>query len=138
VTHAPLEWSAALAVGDADIDDQHRELFRRAARLIAALREGDRGEVLPTLAYLESYVLHHFEGEERLMRDLGYPGLAEHAAAHQAFREEFAAMVADFDARGPSALVALTLHNRLSEWLREHLGGVDLALGRFLAARRGR
>jgi hemerythrin len=138
VTPAPLRWTADLAVGDADIDDQHRELFRRAERLIAALREGDRAEVLPTLAYLEAYVVHHFEGEERLMRELGYPGLAEHADAHRAFRHAFAEMVADFEARGPTALVALTLHNRLSEWLREHLGGVDLALGRFLAERRRR
>jgi hemerythrin len=135
VTAAPLEWTAALAVGDEDIDDQHRELFRRAARLIAALRKGDRAEVLPTLAYLEAYVVHHFEGEERLMRELGYSGLTDHAAAHRAFRHEFAEMVADFEARGPTALVALTLHNRLSAWLREHLGGVDLALGQFLAAR---
>jgi hemerythrin len=134
----PLRWTPALAVGDADIDDQHRELFRRAERLIAALREGDRGEVLPTLDYLEAYVLHHFEGEERLMRQLGYPGLDEHVAAHREFREEFAALVGDLDRRGPTALVALTLHNWLSAWLRGHLGGVDLRLGRFLAERRGR
>jgi hemerythrin len=134
----PLEWTPSLAVGDPDIDDQHRELFRRAARLITALRGGDRAQVPATLAYLEAYVVHHFEGEERLMRELAYPGLAEHAAEHRAFRHEFAVMAADFESRGPTALVALTLHNRLSAWLREHLGGVDLALGRFLAARRGR
>jgi hemerythrin len=135
---APLRWTPALAVGDRDIDDQHRELFRRAARLVAALRGGDRGEVSPTLAYLDAYVVHHFEGEERLMRELGYPGLAVHAAAHGAFREEFGAMARDFEARGPTALVAVTLHNWLSGWLREHLGGVDLELGRFLSRRRGR
>src|SRR5512134_3985517 len=95
----PIRWTPALAVGDADIDDQHRELFRRAARLIDALRSGDRGEVLPTLAYLEAYAVHHFAGEERLMRELGYPGLAEHVAAHGRFREEFAAHVREFDER---------------------------------------
>jgi hemerythrin len=138
VTAAPLEWTPALAVGDPDIDDQHRELFRRAARLIAALRRDDRAAVAPTLAYLEVYAVHHFEGEERLMRELGYAGLAEHAAEHRAFRDELAALAAELEARGATALVALTLHNRLSAWLTEHLGGVDLALGRFLATRRRR
>lgn len=133
---APLRWTPAHAVGDADIDDQHRELFRRAARLIEALRKGDRAEVVPILAYLEDYAVHHFELEERLMRELGYPGLDAHAAAHRTFREEFAANVADLAARGPTALVALTVHNWLSDWLRDHLGGVDLELGRFLAGRR--
>jgi hemerythrin len=131
-----LRWTRALAVGDPDIDDQHRELFRRAARLIAALREGDRREVVPTLAYLDSYVVHHFEGEERLMRDLGYEGLAAHAAAHREFRDEFAALARDLERKGPTPLVALTVHNWLSDWLRHHLGGVDLELARFLSRRR--
>ena len=133
---APLRWTPALSVGDPDIDDQHRELFRRAARLIAALRRGERSAVLPTVAYLEAYVTHHFEGEERLMQTLGYPGLEAHAAAHRQFREDFAELLRMFELRGPTALVALTLHNRLSEWLRTHLCGVDLELGRFLRGRR--
>jgi hemerythrin len=132
----PLRWTPALAVGDATIDEQHQELFRRAERLITALRLGQRGEVQPTLAYLEEYAIHHFELEERLMRELRYPGLAEHAAAHKAFREEFAGMMQGYHRAGATAYVALTVHNWLSDWLRGHLGGIDLELGRFLASRR--
>lgn len=131
-----LQWTPALAVGVAEIDAQHRELFRRAERLITTLRAGDRGEVLPLLAYLDEYVVHHFEAEERLMKEVGYPGREAHAAVHQAFRADFAALVRDFRRTGPTALVALTVHNWLSDWLRMHLCGVDLELGRFVAARR--
>jgi hemerythrin len=133
---AALQWTPALAVGIPDIDEQHQELFRRAERLIAALRAGDKREVLPLLAYLDEYVVHHFEGEERVMRELGYPGLEAHAAAHASFRKDFREMVRDFRRTGPTALVALTIHNWLSDWLRQHLGGLDLELGRFLASRR--
>ncbi len=133
---ATLQWTPSLAVGDEDIDAQHQELFRRAERLIVALRKGDRGEVLPLLAYLDEYVVHHFEGEERLMRELQYPGLDAHAKVHAEFRESFRQIVRDFRRTGPTALVALTVHNWLSDWLRQHLAGVDLELGRFLAARR--
>jgi hemerythrin len=130
-----LQWTPALAVGVERIDAQHRELFRRAGQLIAALRAGDRGEVVPVLGYLEEYAIHHFEMEERLMRELGYPGLAEHAAAHEAFRAEYAEMAKRFAKSGPTAYVALNVHNWLSDWLRKHLGGLDLELGKFLAAR---
>jgi hemerythrin len=130
-----LQWTPALSVGVPDIDAQHRELFRRGERLITALRAGDRGEVLPLLAYLDEYVVHHFAAEERLMKEVGYPGREAHAAAHQAFRADFAAFVRDFRRTGPTALVALTIHNWLSDWLRMHLSGVDLELGRFVAAR---
>jgi hemerythrin len=131
-----LEWTPALAVGVDTIDAQHRELFRRAEQLIAALRAGDRGEVPLVLAYLEEYAVHHFGAEERLMREVGYPGLDEHVAAHQAFRADFAELVQRFERTGPTAYVALTVHNWLSDWLRKHLGGIDLELGKFLAARR--
>jgi hemerythrin len=133
---AALQWTQALSVGIPEVDAQHQELFRRAERLIAALRAGDRGEVLPLLAYLDEYVVHHFDAEERLMREAGYPGATAHAAAHRAFRADFAALVKDFRRTGPTALVALTIHNWLSDWLRMHIGGVDQELGRFLAARK--
>jgi hemerythrin len=128
-----LEWTPALSVGVAEVDLQHRELFRRAERLLVALRGGDRGEVEPVLAFLEGYAVFHFEAEERLMRERSYPGLAEHAAAHAAFRQDFAKLVLDLHRGGPTALLALTVHNWLSDWLRQHLGGPDRELGRWLA-----
>jgi hemerythrin len=130
-----LQWTSALAVGVPQLDAQHQELFRRAERAIAALRAGDREEVLPLLVYLEEYVVHHFEAEERLMREVGFPGLEGHAALHRAFRADFAGMLRDYRRTGPTALVALTVHNWLSDWLRNHIGGVDVELGKFVAAR---
>jgi len=131
---AALQWTPALAVGVAEIDAQHQELFRRAERLIAALRAGSRGEILPLLAYLDEYVAVHFEAEERLMKAVAFPGREAHAAVHLAFRADFAAFVRDFRRTGPTALVALTIHNWLSDWLRMHIGGVDQELGRWMAA----
>jgi hemerythrin len=133
---ASLQWTPTLAVGVPDIDEQHQELFRRGERLISALRAGDRSEVLPLLAYLDDYAVHHFEAEERVMREARYPGLEAQVAAHAAFRKDFAAMVRDYRRTGPTALLALTLHNWLSDWLRQHIGDLDRELGRFLAARR--
>lgn len=135
---SPIQWSPALAVGVPEIDAQHQELFRRAERLVTALRAGDRGEVAPLVRYLGEYVVEHFAAEERYMHEIGYPGLDSHRAIHLAFREEFATMVADYERKGPTPLVALTLHNWLSDWLRRHVGGVDIEIGRFAAAKQAR
>jgi hemerythrin len=72
------------------------------------------------------------------MKEVGFPGLAAHAAEHQKFRADFAAMVKDFRRTGPTALVALTVHNWLSDWLRQHIAGVDQEMGAFVAAARAR
>lgn len=130
-----LEWTFALAVGHPDIDAQHQEIFRRGARLIEALRSGEKGEVGPTVAFLSSYASTHFAGEERLMREAGYPGLAEHARQHQAFIEEFGRMVARFDERGATTLMAMEIHNWLAAWLRQHLGETDRRMVEFLRGR---
>jgi hemerythrin len=131
---ANLQWTPALAVGVDEVDEQHRELFRRAERLIVALRGGNREEVVPLLSYLERYVVQHFEAEEKLMRERRYPGLEAHAAAHKRFREDYADVMMQFLRAGPTALLALTVHNWLSDWLRAHIAGMDQELGRWLAA----
>lgn len=136
---SPIQWSPSLAVGVPEIDAQHQELFRRAERLITALRAGDRGEVAPLVRYLSEYVVEHFSAEERFMREVGYPGLEAHRAVHEAFRQDLAEMLADYERKGPTPLVALTMHNWLSDWLRRHVGGLDVEIGRFAdAKRRGR
>jgi hemerythrin len=131
-----LQWTPALAVGVPMIDAQHQELFRRAERLILALRGGDRAEVAPLVVYLSEYAATHFADEERLMAEVRYPEAAEHRAAHEAFRKEFRELVKDYERKGPTPLVALTLHNWLSDWLRRHVSTVDVRLASFIEARR--
>ena len=131
-----IQWSPSLAVGVPEIDAQHQELFRRADRLVSALRAGDRGAVQPLVRYLTEYVVEHFAAEERYMREIGYPGLEGHRAAHDAFREDFAEMLADYERKGPTPLVALSMHNWLSDWLRRHVGGLDVEIGRYADAKR--
>ena len=133
----PIQWTPSLAVGVPEIDAQHQELFRRAEQLIAGLRGGDRTEVPPLIRFLSEYSREHFASEERFMHEIGYPGLEAHRAAHEAFREGLAEMTADFQRKGPTALVALTVHNWLSDWLRRHVSTLDVEIGRFAEARRG-
>jgi len=130
-----FEWSSRLRVGVPEIDEQHEELFRRAERLIHALRAGDRSEVEPLLRYLSDYVISHFECEERWMAQVDYPGLADHRGAHQRFRDDFQEHCREYRRKGPTPLMALTIHNWLSEWLRQHIGSADLELGLWLKAR---
>jgi len=132
---ATLQWTPALSVGNEEIDEQHQELFRRAERLILALRAGDSSEVEPLVGYLGDYVVSHFEAEERLMRESRFPGLAEHAAAHGAFRRDFHDLFLDFRRKGATALVALSLHNWIAAWLKDHVAGMDADLGAWLARR---
>jgi hemerythrin len=130
-----LEWTSSLKVGVDEIDEQHQELFRRAERLILALRAGDRGEVEPLIHYLSDSVVSHFECEERWMARAEYPGLESHRDAHRRFRDQFQEMTREYRRKGPTPLMALTVHNWLADWLQQHIGGSDVALAHWLNAR---
>jgi hemerythrin len=130
-----LEWTSSLRVGVDEIDDQHQEIFRRSARLINALKAGNRAEVEPLIRFLTDYAMSHFECEERWMTEAEYPGLTAHRDAHQRFKDELREMTREYQRKGPTPLMALTVHNWLAHWLRLHIGGADVELGRWLAAR---
>jgi hemerythrin len=130
-----LDWTAGLRVGVPEIDEQHQELFLRAERLILALKAGDRSEVEPLVKYLSDYVISHFQCEERWMAEAEYPALEPHRDEHRRFRDEMQEMNREYQRKGPTPLMALTISNWLSRWLTSHIGGADVELGRWLQGR---
>jgi len=129
-----LAWTPALAVGVEEIDEQHKELFRRADRLLAAVLAGDRAaEVGRLVAFLQEYAKVHFGAEEQLMHASGYSQLPEHRGEHRWFEEELARLAAELAVAGPTAQLAYALDRHLAGWLRNHVCLTDTALGRYLA-----
>ena len=133
-----LQWTTALSVGVPEIDAQHRELFGRVDALLDAMLANDRSVSARTLAFLREYAAVHFGAEEALMRELDYPGLASHAAEHQAFTAEVDDLGRQLEREGTSAALLLELERRVCDWLRDHVYFTDVALGRFVTSvRRG-
>ena len=130
-----LEWSPALSVGIAEIDAQHQELFRRAARLLDGLHRGEPAEMGELVDYLHRYAVTHFGEEESSMRDARYPGYARHKAEHDRFIGDLLVIAADLERDGSGKSLARRVDHWLREWLREHVSGTDAELARFLARR---
>jgi hemerythrin len=133
----PLEWTPALAVGIEEIDAQHRELFRRAARLLAGIRRGDPEEIDELVDYLHRYAVTHFGAEEEAMRAARYPGYARHKAEHDGFIAELLELSEENEEVG-GAFVAVKIDRWLSGWLRDHVSRIDAELGVHLTPPGGR
>lgn len=130
-----LRWTTALAIGVAELDAQHEELFRRLDRMLDAMLVHDRSEAVRLLAFLRSYVRDHFATEERLMREAAYPETRSHEAEHERFRGTIADLTRTLDTDGASAHLVLRLERELTTWVRDHIYSTDLALGHWLVAR---
>lgn len=135
VPRVAIEWSPDLAVGHPEIDGQHQELFRRVGALSAALDAGEREEIPSLFDFLRGYVVDHFAAEERLMREIAFPGYAVHHGAHERFVREYADLRQLFEAAGPTAAVALRTRTWIVDWLVDHITSTDRALARHVRQR---
>ncbi|MEE9614241.1 MAG: hemerythrin family protein [Thermodesulfobacteriota bacterium] len=131
-----MEWNEKLKTGNDLIDSQHKEIFEKINELKAAMEwHTEAEETLALVAFLEEYALTHFSGEETIMKEQGYPGLAAHKEAHESFVDDFEGLKDDIYRNGPSMDLALNMHTWLTEWLSEHILKTDMELIRFLETR---
>ncbi len=107
-----IQWGDHLSVGHAGIDAQHRAIFDLGVHVFENWRRGgDVDELRKTVGKLAHLLQAHFAYEERLLAELGYPGLAEHMAEHHSMLDDLALMQERFQdlqnghpARGGSLL----------------------------------
>jgi hemerythrin len=134
-----VNWDKSLETGDPEIDSQHRELFRRIDKLLAATQDRRaRAEVGRLLTFLGDYVVSHFAAEERLMAESGYPEAAPHRDEHQRFVADYARLFEDYRADGPGPVFVIKFGNRVTAWLCEHICRTDRRLVEHLSSARDR
>lgn len=132
-----VRWTERLAVGVAEIDAQHQELYRRVDLFLRALDERrGRSELRPLVTYLDQYVCTHFAAEQQMMELSGYAALGDHMAEHHWFEEEYCRLAERLEQEGVSLDLAQALVWLLVGWLDYHLEQTDRKLGAHLAARR--
>lgn len=85
---SPIRWNEDNFVGNALIDEQHREWVRIFNELEESIRQqsSSPGEFqLQLLKKVLDFSREHFQEEERLMALHGYPGAARHHRMHKEF-----------------------------------------------------
>lgn len=131
-----LEFDPVLFIGVEEIDRQHQEIFDRVRRLLQASRERrGREEVRSLVEFLGTYVLAHFASEERAMARSAYPRVEEHRAEHRQLAAQLEILRDDLEARGATALLAIRVGSRVTEWLRDHIYRTDRTLGEWIRSR---
>ena len=127
-----FEWTERWSVGVDTVDAQHRELF---ATINSLLREDGKPAALDlakVLDYLEDYVNNHFGLEEIHMRRFSYPGFPPHKGEHIAFINGFYDLRDEYDDNGATPELADKMGRYMGDWLVNHIGEIDKALGVFL------
>jgi len=122
-----FEWTNAIEIGHAEIDEQHRRLLLLCTAVIEPLVNS--GELEPDAAQLQAlvdYAQEHFAFEEGLMRSAGYPEAEWHAKHHASLLEEFRTYFHKVQRGEPANPVGLM--SFFWGWLNLHIDSADREL----------
>ena len=125
-----IEWKDSYKIGDQSIDEQHRELFKRAVYVLAATSH--EGQVISAMRLFQ-YMRTHLSHEEELMRVLQYPKLKVHAQEHQEMLRRLNVVMVKI---ANEDLVKSDLEELLGDWFLAHMETADTELARFANASR--
>lgn len=123
----------SLVTGNEMIDSQHKELIEKINALLRSCsEEPDKKAAMKMLDYLAEYTEFHFDAEEKLQQEIGYPGYAEHKKKHEELRrvvEELHDMLEEQE--GPSDEFAQQVRTQVVDWLYYHIKGFDRSVAEF-------
>jgi hemerythrin len=128
-----LQWSDELSINIGQIDEQHKEIFKRYNLFLSACKSGaGRGALLELISFLSGYVADHFDHEEKLMNEYNYPDRSTHKKEHS----ELAGLVHTFkvklETEGPTLSLVAEINRFLLDWLVDHIRKRDMELGAYL------
>ncbi len=125
-TVAQLNWSSALSVGDARMDDTHQEFVEQLQQLLATPPE----QQLPLYQAFVAHTVDHFAQEERWMLATGFAPDNCHAAHHATILETMRAVVSHFE-EGDAQIIN-RLAQALADWFPQHAASMDAGLALHL------
>ncbi len=128
----PLVWSDELVSGIKEIDDQHKEIFRRINELQDAAKEGRGREYIKELVdFLDDYVATHFSAEEGLMKKYNYPMAELHINQHRYLTRRFEEIKEELST-GHKLIATIMAHSVLGMWWVEHILKIDKPLVAYI------
>lgn len=114
-----------------EIDSQHETLVGLINELHESmLQRADRAVLDGLLAQLLEHTRHHFDYEEQLMSQHGYPGYDGHKSQHARLIQHLADLIERF--QSGELLMSFAAVIELKAWATIHIEKSDRSLGDFL------
>jgi hemerythrin len=129
-----LTWKESYSVGIAVLDEDHKRLLNLINQLqTAAHYHTSDSYEQEAFDALVDYTRNHFQREEELMKQHGFPGLDAHHLQHQEMIAEMGKQVAAYQ-KDRDATIEGTIRY-LQNWLLNHINGTDKEYSEFLNAK---
>ena len=132
---AILSWNDQYLIGQSVIDEEHKMLFRLINDFHTHwVEKREHQEIARVLSKLIQYGELHFQDEERIMAQEGYPQLESHRAIHEKLIEEIFKL--NEELADKSQLLGRDMTKFLKQWLVDHIVHNDYEFRNFLERKR--
>ena len=126
------EWHKKHELNIPVIDAQHKQIVACLNELELSIQKGVEAEdIAEILNRTQQYIVRHFGLEEKYMRDSHYPGLEKQLQAHKYFAGRVTRILREYQTGGVTSELANSLKEELSEWIENHVIGLDVAFGAY-------
>ncbi|HBG86669.1 MAG: hemerythrin family protein [Bacteroidales bacterium] len=127
-----IRWTDDLSVKNEMLDAEHQKWILILNDFYQGLMDKKPKEKLLELVIaMLDYTKYHFASEEKYMKSINYPKLAEHQEKHRFYE----AKISEYHERIKEGKMVLSLEvtNFLKTWLINHIRGVDQQYAAFSA-----
>ncbi len=99
-----IHWTAKLSVGIPEVDREHQRFLSLVNDLVAFIAEGKgKAQIERQMRLVLADTISHFEHEERLFLEYGYPEAERHAGLHSQIRKRLFRVMGDIRASDPDS-----------------------------------
>lgn len=137
-----MMWKEKYKINVELIDQQHEELFKRVSDFIQTVQ--DKGvweekldKVKETMAFMQEYVVAHFNEEEVYQAQINYPDIESHKEAHAKFKEAVNVYANRLEEEGYIEEVVQEFGGKLMTWLIMHVAKMDQKIGEYVNSKGG-
>lgn len=133
-----FDWNNAFSVGIEEIDRQHQHLFEigeEIHQLMADFQGQDRfDEISAAIEKLAQYTVFHFDTEEKLFAQYGYPEAEEHEKEHRTFINYLNSLDLEHIDSNQEVMIK-DLLKFVALWIFKHINNSDFGYKEYLGSR---
>ena len=133
-----FQWEPKLELGIDLIDQQHKQLLSYANSFFIQHCSGNAQQsARESIAFLQQYILYHFQAEEAFQVECSYPSYRSHQAQHSFLAMQVKAHQVRLEASdfAPDSIEAF--YRFFMGWISNHIMEDDLAFALFYKAHKG-
>lgn len=121
--------------------DEMNEVHAQEVELINALQplldNNDIEAIEQQLDLLFQHTIDHFQNEQRLMQEVGFPAYIMHKTEHDRVLNEMQLVVMDWRTRKDNEILETYFFKTIPIWLALHIASMDTITAQFICMHKG-